>query len=176
MKTRSVVALSLVLLVFVTACNLTSLIPGGGSAGTVSALWPDVPPFEGALRENIDLPLPARIALQAMLRGQLEFIVYTTPQPIQAVKDFYTKDRMAASGWNPESSTGCSIASSGESKEQNPVEDMCFFSKQEGNREVGLVILLLRDDKSAKTQIFYARVNLEATPAPSSSLRGSSSG
>ncbi|MGC8879311.1 MAG: hypothetical protein ACP5R2_08805 [Anaerolineae bacterium] len=171
MRTRNLLALSLALLVLVAACNLTSLIPGGGSAGTVSTLWSDVPPFTGATRENIDLPLPARIALQAMLRGQMEFIVYTTPQPVQAVKDFYTKERMAASGWDANESGGCEIATSGESQSQSPVQDMCLFSKREGNREIGLVILLIRDDKAAKTQIFYARVNLEATPEPSSSLR-----
>ncbi|MGQ9785727.1 MAG: hypothetical protein ACUVSJ_04640 [Anaerolineae bacterium] len=169
MKARNVMVLSLVLLVLATACNLTSFIPGGGSAGTVSTLWSDVPPFEGATRENIDLPLPARIALQAMLRGQLEFIVYTTPQPVQAVKDFYTKDRMAAAGWSSEASAGCEITSSEGSQAQTPAQDMCFFSKQEGNREIGLVILLIRDDNTAKTQIFYARVNLEATPEPSGS-------
>lgn len=171
MKTRDLLALSLALLVFAAACNLTSLIPGGGSAGSVSTLWSDVPPFEGVTRENIDLPLPARIALQAMLRGQLEFIVYTTPQSVQAVKDFYTKERMAAFGWDASESGGCEITTSGESQPQTPVQDMCFFAKREGNREVGLVILLIRDDKAAKTQIFYARVNLEATPQPSGALR-----
>lgn len=171
MKTRNLLALSLALLMFAAACNLTSLIPGGGSAGTVSTLWSDVPPFEGATHENIDLPLPARIALQAMLRGQLEFIVYTTPQSVQAVKDFYTKERMAAVGWDADESAGCEISSSGEAQSQSPVQDMCFFSKREGNREIGLVILLIRDDKAAKTQIFYARVNIQATPEPSGSLR-----
>ena len=170
MNKRNVLALSFVLLLFAAACNLTSLIPGGRSAGTASALWSDVPPFEGATRENIDLPLPARIALQAMLRGQMEFIVYTTPQSVQAVKDFYTKERMVASGWDANESGGCEITTSDKSQSQAPVQDMCLFSKREGNREVGLVILLIRDDKAAKTQIFYARVNLEATPEPSSSL------
>ncbi|MCS7260783.1 MAG: hypothetical protein NZ765_08400 [Anaerolineae bacterium] len=174
MKTRNLFVLSLALLVFAAACNLTSLIPGGGSAGTVSTLWADVPPFAGATRENIDLPLPARIALQAMLRGQLEFIVYTTPQPVQAVKDFYTKERMAASGWDVNQSAGCDFAVSGEAGEAqspSPIQDMCFFTKREGNREVGLVILLIRDDQAAKTQIFYARVNLQATPEPGGALR-----
>lgn len=175
MKTRNILVLSLALLMFAAACNLTSLIPGG-SAGTVATLWSDVPPFADATRENIDLPLPARIALQAMLRGQLEFIVYTTPQSVQAVKDFYTRERMAASGWDANESTGCEIAASGESQSQSPVEDMCFFAKREGNRDVGLVILLIRDDKAAKTQIFYARVNLEATPEPSGAVRQRASG
>jgi len=179
MKTRTLLVLSLALLVFAAACNLTSLIPGGGSAGTVSTLWSDVPPFAGAIRANIDLPLPARIALQAMLRGQLEFIVYTTPQSVQAVKDFYTKERMAASGWDASESLGCEVTFSGEAEEaqsQSPVQDMCFFSKREGTREVGLVILLIRDDKAAETQIFYARVNLEATPEPSGDLKRTPAG
>lgn len=172
MKTRNLLVLSLALLVFAAACNLTSLIPGGGSAGNVSTLWSDVPPFEGATRENIDLPLPARIALQAMLRGQLEFIVYTTPQSVQMVKDFYTKERMAAAGWNADESAGCELTPSEETQSQSPVQDMCFFSKREGEREIGLVILLIRDDNTAKTQIFYTRVNIQATPEPSGALRG----
>lgn len=168
MKTKLVVALGAVLLLVAgMACNLTSLIPGGGAAGTVSALWPDVPPFEGATRENIEMPLPIRVAMQAMLKGKLEFIVFTTSAAPQAVTDFYTKDRMAAAGWDPDQSAGCSFGSSDEAKTETPTGNMCFFSKQEGGKEVGLVIMPVQDDKTKKTQIFYARVYGETTPAPS---------
>ena len=167
MKTKLVVVLGAVLLVAGMACNLTSLIPGGGSAGTVSALWPDVPPFEGATRENIDMPLPIRVAMQAMLKGKLEFVVYTTTAAPQAVKDFYTKDRMTAAGWDPEKSAGCEGGATGEAESEAATGNMCFFAKQEGGKEVGLVIMAVQDDNTKKTQIFYARVYGEVTPEPS---------
>jgi hypothetical protein len=168
MKTKLVVVLGAVLLLVAgMACNLTSLIPGGGSAGTVSALWSDVPPFEGATRENIEMPLPIRVAMQAMSKGKLEFVVYTTTAAPQAVKDFYTKDRMAAAGWNPENSAGCESATTEEAKSDAVTGNMCFFAKQESGKEVGLVILTVQDEKTKKTQIFYARVYGEATPQPS---------
>lgn len=167
MKTKLVVILgAMLLLVAATACNLTSLIPGGGSAGTVTTLWPDVPPLEGATRENIDMPLPIRVAMQAMLQGNLEFIVCTTSAAPQAVKDFYTKDRMAAAGWDAEQSAGCGSGSTEGSESDAATGNMCFFSKQEGGKEVGLVIMTVQDDKTKKTQIFYARVYGDATPEP----------
>jgi hypothetical protein len=166
MRTKLVVILGAVLLLLAaTACNLTSLIPGGGSAGTVSALWPDVPPLDGATRENIEMPLPIRVAMQAMLKGKLEFVVYTTGADPQAVKDFYTKDRMAASGWDPEQSAGCELGSE-ESQSESGMSNMCFFSKQESGKEIGLVIMAVPDEKTKKTQVFYARVYGEATPEP----------
>jgi hypothetical protein len=187
MRTKLIVILGAVLLlVAATACNLTSLIPGGGSAGTVATLWPDVPPLEGATRENIDMPLPIRVAMQAMLQGKLEFVVYTTSAAPQVVKDFYTKDRMAAAGWDPERSAGCEFGSTegaeaggaeaeGAEAEGTEAEgaktetatgNMCFFSKQESGREVGLVIMTVQDEKTKKTQIFYARVYGDVTPEP----------
>ena len=165
MKTKLVVSLLVAVLLLGTACSLTSLLPGAGSSGTVSALWSDVPPLDGATRENIDLPLPVRLALQAMLQGKLEFIVYTTTKAPQEVRDFYNNDRMHAAGWNMDSSPGCQIGQSqGDSKSGS--QEMCIFQKKDGSRDVALVIMMIQDTNTKKTQLFYARVNVEATPAP----------
>ena len=165
MKVRLGIALSVVLLVAATACSLTSLIPGAGSSGTVSALWSDVPPLDGATRDSIEMPLPVRLAMQAMLKGQVEFIIYSTTKTPQEVRDFYTKDRMVAAGWDADSSGGCE-AQTGQTQSQSGAQDMCFFSKTEGTKEVGLVILMVQDDKTKNTQLFYARVYAEQTPVP----------
>jgi hypothetical protein len=154
-------------LVAATACNLTSLIPGAGSASTVTTLWSDVPPFEGATREAIDMPLPIRVAMQAMLQGKLEFVVYTTSATADAVRGFYTKDRMVAAGWDPDKSAGCGANTDVSSATpQAEMGNMCFFAKQEGTKEIALVILVAQDDKANKTQVFYVRVNVEPTPTP----------
>jgi len=102
-----------------------------------------------------------------MLKGKLEFVVYTTTAAPQAVKDFYTKDRMTAAGWDPEKSAGCEGGATGEAESEAATGNMCFFAKQEGGKEVGLVIMAVQDDNTKKTQIFYARVYGEVTPEPS---------
>jgi hypothetical protein len=157
------------LLVAATACNLTSLIPGGGSANTVTTLWSDVPPFEGAAREAIEMPLPIRVAMQAMMQGQLEFVVYTTSATADAVRGFYTKDRMVAAGWDPEKSAGCGTTTEGsDATPQAEMQNMCFFAKQEGTKEIALVILMAQDTKTNKTQVFYVRISGVPTPTPAS--------
>ena len=165
MKLRLGFALCVVLLVAATACSLTSLIPGAGSSATASALWTDVPPLDGATRDNIEMPLPVRLAMQAVLQGQVEFIIYSTPKTPQEIKDFYTKERMQAAGWDANSSAGCE-SNTNQSQSQSGMQDMCFFSKTEGTKEVGLVILMVQDDKTKNTQLFYARVSAEQTPVP----------
>jgi hypothetical protein len=162
-NTRLTVVLSCMLLVVATACSLTSLIPGGGSSGTVSELWQDVPPLDGATRESIEIPLPVKLALQAMLQGKLEFIVFTTTKTPQEVREFYTNERMRAEGWDVDNSPGCEV---GQTESKSGMENMCLFQKKQGAQTVGLVVLMVPDEKTKKTQLFYARVLAEGTPAP----------
>ncbi len=163
MNTKLVAALSSILLVVATACSLSSLIPGGGSSGTASELWQDVPPLDGATRESIDMPLPVNLAIQAMLQGKIEFIVYTSTKTPQEVREFYSKERMQAAGWDVDNSPGCEV---GQGESRSGMENLCFFQKKEGAEDVGLVILMVPDEKTKKTQLFYARVHGEGTPAP----------
>lgn len=157
-----VLALILVLAVAI-SCRLTESLTGDSRAGTVSNLWPDVPPLAGATKTDLAFPLGARLAIRAMMQGKINFIAFTTDHSAQDVQDFYSKDRMKAAGWTP-SEQGC--IGDTEDKEKNQGA-FCLFKRKDGKPEEALAIVLAQDDKTKKTEIFYARIELpEPTPSP----------
>ena len=54
--TGSLLALALVLGVGI-SCKLAERLGGDKNTGTVSTLWSDVPPFEGATKADLEIPL-----------------------------------------------------------------------------------------------------------------------
>src|SRR5437016_4028562 len=90
----------------VVSCRMIGTLTGNEKAGTVSSLWPDVPPLAGATKADMQIPLGARLALRAMMQGKVNFIAFTTDKSAQDVKDFYSNDRMKAAGWTP-NEKGC---------------------------------------------------------------------
>ena len=161
MKRKSLAALLSVTMLLTMACGIVNTLTGGGS-GTTTSLWSDVPPFEGASKANLDLPLAAKIAVQAAFQGKLEFIAFTTGKGVQDVVDFYTADRMKSSGWTSESA-GCTTGST--STEGTPGA-FCFYGKKEDAKQTGLVIVVTQDEKTKQTQIFYVRIDVTPTPTP----------
>src|SRR5882724_4106595 len=95
-----ILALILVLAVAI-SCRLTESLTGDSRAGTVSNLWPDVPPLAGATKTDLAFPLGARLAIRAMMQGKINFISFTTDKSAEDVKTFYSKERMKAAGWTP---------------------------------------------------------------------------
>ena len=159
--TRLTLALILSLTMVVTmACGVLNTLTGGGS-GTAANLWSDVPPLDGATKAKLDLPLAARLVVQAVFQGKLEFISYTTGKTIQDVQAFYTPERMKQSGWTTDSG-GCTSGSSTDTSQGS----FCFFAKKEESKETGLVIVSAQDEKTKQTQIFYVRIDLTSTPTP----------
>jgi hypothetical protein len=157
-------ATAVLLIVFVvSACRMIETLSGNPSAGTVSTLWPDVPPFEGATKADLEIPLGARLLIRAAMQGQINFIAFKTNKSAQEVQDFYDKERMKTAGWTP-SEKGC-IADTEDQKSQGAV---CLFSRQSADKQEGLAIVIAQDEKTRETQIFYARVQMpEPSPAPS---------
>jgi hypothetical protein len=143
------------------ACGIVNTVTGGG-AGTTSSLWSDVPSFEGAAKANLDLPLAAKLAVQAVFQGKLEFIAFTTSRSVQDVTNFYTADRMKGSGWTQQS-MGCT---SGTTSNQGNEGAFCFYGKEEDGKNTGLVIVATQDEKTKQTQIFYVRIDMTPTPTP----------
>lgn len=158
MKRKSLAMLLSVTMLLTMACGIVNTLTGGGS-GTTANLWSDVPPFEGATKANLELPLAAKIAVQAAFQGKLEFIAFTTTKGVQDVVDFYTADRMKNSGWTKESA-GCT---SGSTSTQDTPGAFCFYGKQEDAKETGLVIVATQDEKTKQTQIFYVRIDVTPT-------------
>ncbi|MDQ6653348.1 MAG: hypothetical protein M3Y84_11450 [Acidobacteriota bacterium] len=157
-----IVALILVLAVAI-SCRFTERLTGDPKAGTVSSLWPDVPPLSGATKADLAIPLGARLAIRAMMQGKINFIAFTTDQSAQAVQDFYSNERMKAAGWTP-SDKGCV----GDSEDNDSHGAVCLFKRKDGKKEEGLAIVLAQDEKTKKTDIFYVRVDVtQPTPSPS---------
>ena len=152
------------LLVMVGSCRMVESLTGNGKAGTVNALWSDVPPVSGATKTDLALPLGARMMIRAAMEGKVSFIAFTTEKSAQEVQDFYTKERMKSAGWVA-SDRGC-ISDTEDQKSQGAV---CLFNRQDGKKKEGLAIILAQDEKSKQTDIFYARIDLtepEASPSP----------
>jgi hypothetical protein len=128
-------------------------LTGNEKAGTVEALWPDVPPIEGATRADMAIPLGARLAIRAAMQGKVNFIAFTTNKTAKDVESFYSNDRMKAAGWTP-NENGC--ISDTDTKETRGA--ICFYERKDGGKNEGLAIILAQDDKSNQTDVFYARI------------------
>ena len=157
----SILALILVVAVAI-SCRLVENLGGGPKAGTVSSLWPDVPPLAGATKADLEIPLGARLMIRAMMQGKINFIAFTTDQSAPDVQAFYSNERMKAAGWTP-SEKGCI----GDTEDKDNHGAVCLFKRKDGKKEEGLAIVLAQDEKTKKTEIFYARIDLtEPTPSP----------
>ena len=149
----SVLALVLVLGVAI-SCKLAERLGGDKNAGTVSELWPDVPPFQGATKAEIEIPLGVRLLIRGMSQGKVNFISFRTDKTAQEVKDFYSNDRMKAAGWAA-NDKGCT----GDMEDKKNHGAMCLFSRKDGGKEEGLAIIVAQDEKLPETNIFYARID-----------------
>jgi hypothetical protein len=161
MKTStSILALILVLAIGL-SCGLAEKFTGDPKAGTVSALWPDVPPLEGATKADLEIPLGARLMIRAMMQGKINFIAFMTDQTAPEVQAFYSNERMKAAGWTP-SDKGCV----GDTEEKGSHGAFCLFKRKDGTKEEGLAIVVAQDEKTKKTEVFYARIDM-TQPSPS---------
>jgi hypothetical protein len=161
-SSASILALFIIFAVAV-SCHLAESLTGDPKAGTVSSLWPDVPPLEGATKADLEIPLGARLALRAVMQGKINFISFTTDKSAQDVKDFYSNDRMKAAGWTP-NDKGCI----GDSEDEKSHGAVCLYSRKDTNKEEGLAIIIAQDEKAKKTNLFYARIDVtEAKATPS---------
>ena len=148
--------LALVLLLGVgLSCKLSERLMGDKHAGTVSALWPDVPPFAGPTKTDVEIPLGARLLIRTMFQGKLNFISFRTDKTAQEVKDFYSEARMKAAGWNADKK-GCN----GDTEDSKNHGAVCLYEKKEGGKDEGLAIIVAQDEKLPDTNIFYARIDL----------------
>ena len=160
-STTSILALIFMLAVGI-SCRLAESLTGDPKAGTVSSLWPDVPPLAGATKADLEIPLGARLAIRALMQGKINFIAFTTDQSAQDVQNFYSNDRMKAAGWTP-SEKGCV----GDTDDKDTHGAVCFYKRKDGKQEEGLAIIVAQDEKTKKTEIFYARIELpEPSPSP----------
>ena len=153
----SLLALMLILGVAI-SCKLSERLAGDKNAGTVSELWSDVPPFQGATKAEIEIPLGMRLLIRGMTQGKVNFISFRTDKPAQEVKDFYSVERMKAAGWAA-NDKGCT----GDTEDSKNHGAVCLFSKKNNGKEEALAIIVAQDEKQPDTNIFYARVDATQT-------------
>ena len=140
-------------LIFTGACGAIGSLLGGRSAGTVTELWADVPRMDGMTKADLEMPLAARLAMQAITQGRMNFIAFTSEATPQAVLDYYTTDRMAEQGWNTQDGMGCF----GDSQSQEGT--VCIFSKTGDGKNEILGIVAAIDAETNKTAIFFGRID-----------------
>jgi len=157
---RAPAALLALALIFGVAisCRLSERLAGDKNAGTVSQLWPDVPPLEGATKADLEIPLGVRLMIRTMAQGKVNYISFRTSKTAQEVKDFYSNDRMKAAGWLA-NDKGCV----GDTEDTKNHGAMCLFSRKDKGKEEALAIIVAQDEKLPETNIFYARVDATQT-------------
>jgi hypothetical protein len=153
----SLLALALIFGVAI-SCRLSERLAGDKNAGTVSQLWPDVPPFEGATKADLEIPLGVRLMIRTMAQGKVNFISFRTNKTAQEVKDFYSNDRMKAAGWIA-NDKGCT----GDTEDSKNHGAICLFSRKDKGKDEALAIIVAQDEKLPETNIFYARVDATQT-------------
>lgn len=153
----SLLALALIFGVAI-SCRLSERLAGDKNAGTVSQLWPDVPPFEGATKADLEIPLGVRLMIRTMAQGKVNFISFRTDKTAQEVKDFYSNDRMKAAGWTP-NDKGCT----GDTEDSKNHGALCLFSRKDKGKDEALAIIVAQDEKLSETNIFYARIDATQT-------------
>jgi hypothetical protein len=149
----SLLALVLILGVAI-SCKLSERLAGDKNAGTVKELWADVPPFQGATKADLEIPLGMRLLIRGMTQGKVNFISFRTDKSAQEVKDFYSNDRMKAAGWLAKDE-GCT----GDTEDTNNHGATCLYSRRDGGKDEALAIIVVEDEKLPETNIFYARID-----------------
>lgn len=174
MKTKIVsIALACVMSVMV-GCGMIGSLVGGGGGSKAAALWSDVPAMEGMTQDNIELPLPIKLAAQAFIRAlgasegvrvdNFEIVSFTSAKTPDDVKAFYTNERIQAAGWNATDQLGCA----GATDQQLAGGTFCLFGKQGASNESFLVIVAARDQNDAAMNVFFLRFDGALTGTPTS--------
>jgi hypothetical protein len=151
------------------ACGaITSMV--GGSGGTAAnQLWTDVPQMPGMTKQSGDLPLPARMAMQAMLQGMastesgsvdnIEFLTFTTAKTPEDLRTFYSKEAMSALGWNLPDLPGCTGAAAGAQGVSIPGE-FCIYGREAGTgKNTFLIIMAAKEDGKAESTVYFYRIS-----------------
>ncbi|MBI4671364.1 MAG: hypothetical protein HY741_06805 [Chloroflexi bacterium] len=163
------------------SCGAVNTLTGGDNFKAVGALWSDVPAMDG-LGKPIEAELPSSIKLfmrtgvNLMMKGlgedapEWDWLMFNTTKTPDDIKNFYTTSRMAAAPYNWASdASGC--VSGQQAIAQGGV--FCVFNKEQGDKQIGLLIITVQDEKSKETSVFFLRGESAATPAAQSASTAS---
>ncbi len=152
---------------------------GGAKGNTISNLWSDVPPIQGAQKLQLDLPLTVQLGIQALIKtsaaseggniDSFDWIAFSTTQTPDQVAAFYSKQRMDSAGWKLDKDQPGCVSGSDTSGIGGA---FCAFAKGKGtaNEKASVLFIVpVQDDKTKQTQVFYVRLEgiiFEGTPTP----------
>jgi uncharacterized protein YceK len=179
MKRLVLVVLLAGLVLAASACSVVTSLTSGNSANTkpVTELWSDVPKMDGLTPSQIDLPLPIKLVMRTVLgnmgrlnsagqdqsTGNIDWIVFTSAKTTDDLKNFYTPDKMAASGWQAGDQSTCF---SGGNAAVAQVGALCVFQKQQGAVQTYLAIIAAQDNQTKQLNVFFLRLEAAGTPTP----------
>lgn len=152
------------LMAFSLGCSLLNSIVGG-NATVATNLWSDVPKLEGATRVDAEMPAAVKVAVNAVLGGSFDFVVYKTTKSGDEIKSFYSVERMQGLGWDANSG-GCNSISADTGGGTNATGGFCTFTKVQDGKQGVLLIVLGQADDAKESRLFYARAVLPPTPVP----------
>jgi hypothetical protein len=163
-----------VLMLVVMSCGLINrFTPVGEGMTRTSELWPDVPKMDGLTQSDMEMPLVIKVVVRTALNNlwQLnkegedktpatgDWIVFTSAGTPADVESFYTNEKMTSFGnWEPSKKSTCM-----DGKENGFNGVLCVFQKVADNKQTGLAIISVQDDKTKQTSVFYLRVESPAT-------------
>jgi hypothetical protein len=160
------------LLTFTMTCGIVNSMLGlTNSAGTVSELWPDVPPLEGATKADLEMPLAFQLMIKTMTQGGVNYIAFTTSKTPDEIKDYYTADLMQSNGWKVVDMAGNETGQQscvGDQSDSASAGAVCLFSKEEGQNQTLLAIVIAQNEQNQQTDVFYTRIDASKFETPSS--------
>jgi hypothetical protein len=167
------------------ACGLVDFAvnkaTGGDNMQTVASLWSDVPKMDGLEASQMDMPPLVKVAVRLIIgnmgrlnpqgqdqtTGMIDWIVFTSDKTPEDVQNFYTSDlmTMAPNSWDASENPPCV---SGSTQGAAQVGVICAFTKTQDGKNVQLAILTAEDEKTKKNNVFFLRLeeNATAVPAP----------
>lgn len=148
----SILALTLIFVVGL-ACNLAERLGGEDNTVMVTELWPDVPPFPGATRNDMKLPLPVRLMFRTFMQGKMAFINFRTDKSEDEVKDFYKSDAMTTAGW-ARMDESCFQ----DTEQMQTDGKLCLFTKAGQNQKREMLGVMVAEQSGSRS-IFYIRID-----------------
>ncbi len=157
------------LALFSAACGAANPLTSDDTFNHVGSLWSDVPAMDG-LGNPIDAELPNSIKLfmrtgvNVMMKGlgegapEWDWLMFNTNKTSDDVQNFYTTTRMAASPYHWASdASGCV-----DGAQIGQAGTFCAFTKQQSDKQIGLLIITALDDKTDERHLSTRRVLRDA--------------
>ena len=161
----------------VIACGTIHPPKGGDdSLKRTSELWSDVPKMDGLSPSKLEMPFYVKLLMRTALneicgRGGKDtgdWIVFDSTKKPDDIKNFYSNERMAASGWDKSDKSTCV---SGNEYGAPQVGMVCLFIRRVGDKDVGLMIIPAQADEAGQINVWFVRVEAPRDSASNTASR-----